>query len=73
MSKIKFSIEKPGNVTLEIFNLIGIKIDELPAGHLDVGDHTVFWKPKINLSGSVLNYRIELDKRVIFENMFVVR
>ena len=73
MSKIKFSIKKPGNVTLEIYNLIGLKIDELPAGHLEVGDHTVFWKPKYNLSGSVLNYRIELNKQVIKENMFIVR
>lgn len=73
MSKIKFNIDKPGNVTLEIYNLIGIKLDELPAGHLEKGDHTVFWRPKNNFSGSVLNYRIELDKKVIYENMFVVR
>ncbi len=73
LSKIKFSINKPGEVTLEIYNLLGLKIDELTAGHLEVGDHTVFWKPKINLSGSVLNYRVELDKQVINENMFVVR
>lgn len=73
MSKIKFSIDKPGDVTLEIYNMIGLKIDELPAGHLDVGDHTVFWKPKDNLSGSVLNYRIELNKQVIKENTFIVR
>lgn len=73
MSKIKFSINKPGDVTLEIYNLLGLKIDELTAGHLEAGDHTVFWKPKINLTGIVLNYRIELNKQVINENMFVVR
>jgi hypothetical protein len=73
LSKIKFKIDKPGTVTLEIYNLIGIKLDELPAGHLEKGDHTIFWKPKNNFSGSVLNYRIELDKQVIFEQMFVVR
>lgn len=72
MSKIKFSIRKPGDVTLEFYNQNGLKIDELTAGYLEVGDHTVFWKPKINLSGSVLNYRLELDKTTILENMVIV-
>jgi hypothetical protein len=52
---------------------MGMKLDELPAGYLEAGEHTMMWKPKFNLSGSVLNYRIELNKRVISENLFIVR
>ncbi len=72
MSKIKFSIQKPGDVTLEFYNQSGLKIDELTAGYLEEGDHTVFWKPKINLAGSVLNYRLELNKTTVLENMVII-
>jgi hypothetical protein len=72
MSKIKFSIRKPGDVTLEFYNQNGLKIDELSAGYLDVGEHTVFWKPKINLTGCALNYRLELNKKYILENSVLV-
>jgi hypothetical protein len=73
MSKIRFKLNKPGFVNLHIVNLIGMKLDELPAGYLEKGEHTMLWKPKYNLSGSVLNYRIELNKKVISENLFIVR
>ncbi len=73
MSKIRFKLNKAGLVNLHIVNLIGMKLDELPAGYLEAGEHSVLWKPKFNLSGSVLNYRIELNKRVVSENLFIVR
>jgi len=73
MSKIRFKIEKPGSVRLVILNLIGLKLDELSAGYLKEGEHTLLWKPKFNLSGSVLNYRVELNERVVNEKMFIVR
>ena len=73
MSKLKFNIEKPGTVKLEIYNLVGMKLDELPAGHLETGEHTIQWKPKYNFSGSVLNYKVELDKEVVTEKLFVVK
>lgn len=73
MSKIRFRIDKPGTVRLVIMNLIGLKLDELTAGFLSEGEHTILWKPKYNLSGSVLNYRLELNESVVTEKMFIVR
>jgi hypothetical protein len=73
MSKLRFKTNEPGNVRLIILNLIGLKLEELTAGYMNEGEHTVAWKPKFNLSGSVLNYRIELNKKVVGENMFIVR
>lgn len=73
MSKIKFNIEKPGNVKLIIVNLIGMKLDELSPGYRDKGEHVVSWKPKFNLSGSILNMRIQLNEKIIGERMFAAR
>ena len=73
MSRIRSKLNRAGLVNLHIVNLMGMKLDELPAGYLEAGEHSVLWKPKFNLSGSVLNYRIELNKRVVSENLFIVR
>lgn len=73
MSRFKFKIEQPGVVKLTVLNLVGMKLDELLTGYLDEGVHVVSWKPKVNLSGSVLNYRVELNEKIVTENMFVAR
>jgi hypothetical protein len=73
MSRFKIKIEQPGVVKLTVLNLVGMKLDELLAGYLDEGEHVVNWKPKFNLSGSVLNYRVEVNERVVSESMFVAR
>jgi hypothetical protein len=73
VSKLRFNIEKPGNVKLIILNLIGLKLDELSAGYRTEGEHSIAWVPKFNLTGSVLNYRVELNEQVVGENMFIVR
>ncbi|MBL8016872.1 MAG: hypothetical protein JNK43_06350 [Ignavibacteria bacterium] len=73
MSKIRFKLNRAGLVNLHIVNLIGMKLDELQAGYLEAGEHTVMWKPKFNLSGSVLNYRIEINKKFVSEKLFIVR
>lgn len=72
MSKIKFTLHKPGDVTLAFYTKNGLKIDELTAGYLEEGDHTIFWKPKISVAGSVLNYRLEVNKNFILENMVII-
>ena len=73
MSKIRYKLNRAGLVNLHIVNLIGMKLDELQAGYLEAGEHTVMWKPKFNLSGSVLNYRIEINKKFVSEKLFIVR
>jgi hypothetical protein len=73
MSDLRFNIEKPGNVKLIILDMIGLKLDELKAGFRGKGEHIVTWKPKFNLSGSVLYMKVELNEKIIGENMFVVR
>jgi len=73
MAKLRFKLHKSGNVKLIILNLIGLKMEELHAGYMNEGEHTIAWKPKFNLTGSVLNYRVELNKEVVGENFFIVR
>jgi hypothetical protein len=73
VSELRFNIEKPGNVRLIILNLIGLKLDEFSAGYRKVGEHSIAWQPKFDLAGKVLNYRIELNRKVVEEKMFVVK
>jgi len=73
VSRFKFKLENAGNVRLIVLNLVGFKLDELAAGYMNEGEHVITWKPKHHLSGSVLNYRIELNERIIGENMFIAK
>jgi hypothetical protein len=73
LSRFKFKLENAGNVKLVVLNLVGLKLDELTAGYMNEGEHIITWKPKHNLSGSVLNYRIELNEKIVGENMFIAR
>jgi hypothetical protein len=41
-----------GSVSIQIFNAMGQKIDEIYDGHLDAGEKRVLWKPT-GLSGGV--------------------
>ena len=73
MSKFRFRLENSGDVRLIVLNLVGLKLDELAAGYMSEGEHVITWKPKYNLSGSVLNYRIELNEKIVGENMFIAK
>jgi hypothetical protein len=73
LSRFKFRLENAGDVRLVVLNLVGYKLDELSAGYMNEGEHVITWKPKHNLSGSVLNYRIELNEKIIGENMFIAK
>jgi len=42
-TKIKFSLDAPSDVTLEVFNIIGQRVEVLFDGSLDAGSHSVIW------------------------------
>ena len=46
---ISFSLETPGNVTLEIFNVKGEKVRTLVNEHFDAASHSIVWNGKDDL------------------------
>ena len=59
---LNFSLKQAGDVTLEIYNILGQKINTLVEGNLDAGHHSVVWNGKndagINVSSGVYFYKL---------------
>jgi len=54
LTTIKYSVEKPGNISLEIYNLNGQKLETLVDEHQSVGKHSVNWNADNYPSGTYI-------------------
>ncbi|MGD8778045.1 MAG: FISUMP domain-containing protein [Ignavibacteria bacterium] len=54
---IKYNLQKPGNVVLKIYNIVGQEVAELINGIRSAGEHQVVWQPE-GLSSGVYLARI---------------
>lgn len=59
-TKIDFSLNEAGHAKLEIFDILGNKIDQLVNGELGPGSYSYIWKASQRSSG-VFFYRLTLD------------
>jgi hypothetical protein len=71
-TKIKFALPKPGEVKIEVYNIIGHKIEELFSQYMKAGHDEVEFNAQ-NLSSDVYFYRIEVRdparKTVAFQDV----
>ncbi len=58
---IKFDLDEPGNVTLDIFNVRGQKVQKLVNGILETGSHYIAWNGK-DLAGKSVSSGIYLAR-----------
>lgn len=59
---ISYSLEKPGNVQLDIYNSLGQRIETLVDNiSQNAGDHSVNWNPLRDYSSGVYHYRLNVD------------
>ena len=58
-TNIRFNVEKPGEVVIDVFNIRGQKIQTVFDGYLDKGTHSVIWDGKEAGSG-VYFYRMQM-------------
>jgi hypothetical protein len=63
ITTIRFSLDKPARVLLDIFNVSGQKVESLMNRYLVSGDHSIGWDPGRLGSGTYF-YRIEVDGQV---------
>jgi hypothetical protein len=54
---IRYSLREPSTVSIEIYDLLGRRIDNLPQGRQQAGNHQIIWQAN-SLSSGVYFYRI---------------
>ncbi len=73
-TKIEYSIEKAGMVSLKVYNVLGLEVATLVDGHQEAGGHAISFGTRdgnLNLSSGVYYYRLEAGffistKKLIF-------
>lgn len=71
-TEISFSLPQSGFVQLEIYNVLGQKIETLIEGEMEAGDHTVTWDASQAASGIYL-YRLRCDDKVASRKMVLLK
>jgi len=74
---IAFSLEKAGNVRLEIYNIKGQKVKTLVNGNMDKGNHNLIWNGSDNdgrkVSSGVYLYRLKTAKKDFNSKMILMK
>lgn len=69
---ISFSLNRPGMVTVDIYNTAGQKVTELFNGSLDAGTKQLLWKPS-DLSAGVYFVRVATGGNVLTDKMLYLK
>ena len=74
---IRYSIEKPGQMSLEVYNVKGQLVKTLQQGYLDTGQHSVTWNGR-DASGNscasgVYFYKLRSNDRVLVRKMLMLK
>ena len=74
---IRYSIEEPGSVSLEIYNVKGQLVKTLYQGDAEIGSHTVIWNGLDNsgnaCSSGVYFYRLRTPKTNMVRKMLMLK
>ncbi len=75
VTKIRFSLNKPGNVKLTVFNALGQKIGTLKDGYLPKGNYETVFNPARfgNLASGVYYYRLTFNDKSITKPMVYLK
>jgi thiol-disulfide isomerase/thioredoxin len=71
-TNIGFSLPAAGDVTLEVFNMLGQKVATLADGHFEAGDHNVAWDASEYASG-VYFYKLAVGDKVLTKRMTLLK
>ncbi len=73
---ISYSLEKGGNVHLQIYNLLGQSVDELVNEYQDAGEYRVAWNSRNSgqaLPSGVYFYRLTVDELTLTRKMVLMK
>jgi len=71
-TNISFSLDKPMDISLEIFNIVGQKVKTLASGHHTAGVHEYTWNAS-NVSTGVYFYRLVTEEAVETKKMVLMK
>ncbi len=71
-TKIKFSIPSFGNVTLEVYDILGRKVSTLINKQMQAGNYAIDFKAT-NLSSGVYFYRLKQGNRINIKKMMLLK
>jgi len=76
-TSIRYSIDEPGAVSLEIYNVKGQLVKTLYQGNADIGSHTLIWNGLNNYgnacSSGVYFYRLRTPKTTLVRKMLMLK
>jgi len=76
-TSISFSLIEPGNVRLEVFDILGRRVKELAGGLLSAGHYSVIWDGRDNSGGAVASgvyfLRLSDDKSAVSRKILLLR
>jgi len=74
---IEFSLNKPGNISLDIYNVTGQKIRELFTGNMPEGIHSVVWDGLdgngVVVSSGMYLYHLRMGEQMTAGRMTLIR
>ena len=65
---IRFELPRSGEVQLRVFDVTGRRVDDLVAGRMEAGVHSLTWHPAKSLPSGAYFLRLNFD-----ESRFVMR
>jgi hypothetical protein len=69
---ISYSLPASSDVSLDIFDILGRKIETLQSGHQDAGEHSVVWNAG-NASSGAYFYRLKAGERSETNKMLLIK
>ena len=72
MTTITYMLERPSNVELDIYNIMGQKVATLVNGNVEAGSHTVIWDAG-NYSSGIYFYKLTAGNKVFTKRMALLK
>ena len=69
---IEYKLTERGRVTIQIFNILGQKIDQLVDEEQNAGNYKIIWNPK-GIASGVYFYRLTTASQIITKKMLLIR
>ncbi len=69
---ISFDVPTAGNVSLEVYNIMGQKVATLVKGNIEAGSHTVIWDAG-NYSSGIYFYKLTAGNKVFTKRMTLLK
>lgn len=76
-TNIKFTLPKAGHITIDVFNILGQKVNGLVSEHRGAGYHTISWdgttRDGVEAPSGIYFYRLRASNYVQTKKMFLMR